>query len=302
MRPTPSKLSIFAALVMTAGATEARAQDDEPVDIDVGSSRIGGPGTSRERARDAAWNAAVEEEEMPMTEETLPPKGNKKRLPGLHKLAKQYLGGKMWKDVCDKYDQIVEENGDEGLDLNPEGRKIANKAYLECAQIASFASEWDKTEKLLRRSEKYGPSDHRHAGIRLKMTREAYRRAMSNGDIATAMAEYRKFQSAQPNEDERIWMGEELAKLAWAAYQSKDKTSMKDYMRYADEVAPMNTELRKLKSKIEGEEAVLGNILVWGGAALGLVILGTQLSKWRARAKVRAAAGGAFSDGMDEEV
>lgn len=293
----------LAAILLTPNA---QAQDEEPVDIEVGSTRIGGPGTAKQRRDDAAWDAAAEEEAQPMTEETLPPKGDKKRMPGLHKLARQYFGGKMWKDACDKYDQIVEEGGDEALDadpkLNPDAKKNAARSFYECAQIAFFGAEYDKVEKLLKKSEKYAPSDHRHAGLRHKINRENYRRSMANGDVAGAMTTFRQYQQEDKDEDERIWMGEELAKLAWAAYQSKDKIAMKDYIRYADEVAPMNTELRNLKKKIEGEEAVLSNILIWGGAAIAFVILATQLSKWRARAKVKAASGNAFdADGLDGE-
>src|SRR5574339_410520 len=96
-------LFLAAALLLPCAA---QAQDDEEgsVDIgDVGSSRIGGPGLT---AAEKKWNSDDEEEEEALTEETLPPVGHKKRIPGLHQLAKQYAGGQMWKDACEKYDQI----------------------------------------------------------------------------------------------------------------------------------------------------------------------------------------------------
>ncbi len=292
---------IFPALIFSALiAGEARAQDDEPIDIEVGSSRIGGPGTQQQRKSDDAWNAAVEEENMPMTEETLPPPGNKKRLPGLHKLAKQYFGGRMWKDACEKFDQIIDESQDAGLETDPDGKKNAARSYYECASIAFFSSEYDKTEKLLKKSEKYGPSDHRHQGLRRKMARENYRKLMANGDWQGAVEMFKKYQAEEADEDERIWMGEQLATLSWNAYSSKDKIGMKTLMEQTEQIAPMNTEYRKLKEKLEGEDSVLTNALLAGVAALLFVVGWTQFSKWRARARVRRMDGGQFG-GLDEE-
>jgi hypothetical protein len=297
-----SGICAFAALafVLLALPNIASAQDDALQDIEVGSKRIGGPGTSNERKADAAWNAAVEEEETPMTEETLPPKGDKKRLPALHKLARQYFGGRMWKESCEKFDQIVEEGGgNQALDLVPEAKKNAARSYFECGQLAFNTAELDHVERWLKKSEQLGPSEERHRLLRRKVLRESYRKLMSNGDVVSALTTFKQYQGGSPDEDERIWMGEQLAKLAWASYQSKDKVSMRDYIRYGDEVAPMNTELRKLKDKLASEEGVIPNVLMFGGAAIALVIGATQLSKWRARAKVRKLAGSDFDDNDD---
>jgi hypothetical protein len=216
-------------------------------------------------------------------------------------LAKQYFGGRMWKDSCEKYDQIVDEAQDEGLTADPDGKKNAARSYLECAQIAFFSGEYEKTERLLKKSEKYGPSDHRHQGLRRKMQRESYRKQMSNGDWQGALDSFRKYQAEEADDDERIWMGEQLATRTWAAYQSKDKVGMKQLMAAAESVAPMNTELRKLKDKIEGEDAVLTNVLLFGGGAIVLVVGATQFSKWRGKARVKRASGGGFGADLDEE-
>lgn len=282
----------------------AYAQDSEPVDIEVGTRRVGGPGTASERKADAAYEAALEEEATPMTEETLPPKGDKKRLPGLHKLAKQYFGGRMWKDACDKYDQLIEEGGDESLDLVPEGKTNAARSFYECAQLTLFSGDHDRVEKLLKKSERYAPSDHRHAAVRRKITREQFRKSMANGDVNNALTLFKKYQAEQADEDERIWMGEELAKLAWNAYQTKDRVALKELIRQTEEVAPMNTELRRLKKKIEGEENVFTNIAIWGAVAVAFVLIAKKFSTWRARAKVRRFSSGVFppSGDADKEV
>lgn len=293
--------TLFIALALSAPRVVSAQDDDAPVDIEVGSRRIGGPGTQQQQKSDAAWDAAVMEEDTPMTEETLPPAGSKKRMPALHKLAKQYFGGRMWTDSCDKYDMIIDEGGDEGLASDETGKKNAARSYYECANAAFFASDYDKVERLLKKSEKYGPSDHRHAGLRRKMTREQYRKMMSNGDWQGSVELFRKYQAEEKDDDERIWMGEQLATKAWSAYTSKDKVGMQQLITAGDSVSPMNTELRKLKEKLAAEEGVWTNVIMFGGGAVLLVILATQLSKWRQRARVKAASGGQF-EALDEDV
>jgi hypothetical protein len=288
------------ALVLAAIPAAAWAQNDDPVDIDVGTKRIGGPGTAHQRKSDDAWDKALLEEDTPMTEETLPPKGDKKRMPGLHKLAQQYFGGRMWKDACEKYDQILDEGGDEALALKPDAKVNAGRSFFECAQQAVFASDYDKAERLLKKSEKYQPNEARDTALRLKMKKEQYRKLMSNGDVNGAIAMFKQCQAVQPNEDERIWMGEEIAKKAWEAYNAKDKIATQDYLAKGDDIAPMNTSLRKLKDKISGESGALMNVLMYGGLALVLVILGSQFSKWRSRRRVLKAAGGSSPFETDE--
>jgi hypothetical protein len=288
-------------LAMLAAPLSARAQDDgdKPLDIgEVGTKRVGGPGTQSQRKAEAAEDAAYEEEATPMTEETLPKPGDKKRLPALHKLARQYFGGKMWKDSCEKYEMIISEGGEEALALTPEGKSNAARSFYECGVIAFNGSDYDKAESWLKKSEKEVPNPARNGLIRHKILKEQFRRAMANGDTNNAIAMFKKYQAEQPSEDERIWMGEEIAKRAWEAYQAKDKIAMQDYIQKGDDIAPMNTELRKLKSKLSGEEGVVTNLITYGGLAVLLVVAGTQLSKWRARQKVKRASGGAFADDL----
>jgi hypothetical protein len=290
-----------AALLLVPASTLAQDDGEKPLDIDVGSKRVGGPGTQAQRKADAAYDAAAEEEATPMTEESLPKPGDKKRLPALHKLARQYYGGRMWKDACEKYEMIVSEGGEEALTLTPEGKGNAARSFYECGVIAFNSGDYDKVESWLKKGEREGGSTSKGQLIRHKMLKEQYRRAMANGDVNNAIGMFKKYQAEQTNEDERIWMGEELAKFAWNAYQAKDKMAMDDYIKKAEDIAPMNTELRKLKSKISGEEGVLGNLIMYGGLAVVLVVVGTQLSKWRAKQKVRRASGSGFEDQLEDE-
>lgn len=298
---TSRALSLFTVALLSLAPRAASAQD-EPVDIEVGSERIGGPGTRQQQARDAAWNAAVEEEEAPMTEETLPPPGHKKRIPALHKLARQYFGGRMWKESCEKYDQIVAEGQEAALEAAPSGKSNAARSFLECAQIAQQMGDGDGVERWLKKSEKLAPPDHRHAAIRRKVMREEYRKILANGDTTGAIAAFKRYQAQQPDEDERIWLGEELAKLSWNAYNTGDKVTMKELIHQTEEIAPMNTELRQLKSKLDGEASVLRNVLIFGAAAVALVLLGTQWSRWRSRARLKGVEHNPFEDSLDDGV
>lgn len=281
----------IAALTLASLALTPKVWAQSSPDIEIGSTRIGGPGTPRQQAA----QAAVEAEEY-LTEDSLPPKESKKRIPALHTLAARYVGGKQWVDACEKYDSILDEGGQEALESDPRGKPNAFIAYLQCAKIAQAGGDFDKAERLLKKSESYGPSDHRHAGIREKMLRESYRKKLSNGDVNGAVQLFKEAQAKAQNEDERIWLGEELAKRAWTAYGNKEEMALKDLMAKLEEIAPQNTEYRKLKEKMAGEAGVAGQIAMMAGVILAVVAAGTLLSKWREAAKVKAAAGSAFED------
>lgn len=261
--------------------------DDPPLaDIDVGSRRIGGPGiTDAERAQ-TAREASGEDDDSTLTEETLPPKGNKKRLPGLHKIAGRYFRAQMWKDACDRYDQILDEEGEPGLDTDPNARKQASRSYLECGEIEYRNAKFEKAEALLKKSEKYGPSDYRHSAVRRQMKRDTYRGEMQKGNVEKALVAFRAYQSEKADEDERIWMGGELAKLAWAAYNAKDEVGLQRAIADAKSVAPLNTDLRRLEDKIEAERSVFGNMIktVLGGVVIVALLSG--FASWRARARI----------------
>lgn len=283
------RVSLFALVpLFWASPLFAQDGDDKLQDIEVGSSRIGGPGltAAERRANSDDW-----EEEEALTEETLPPKGNPKRLPGLHKIASRYYRGQMWRESCDRYDQIIEESGPEGLESNPNGKPYAARSFLECGEIEYRNQAFDKAETYLKKSEQWGPSDYRHSGIRRQMKRDAYRNEMAKGNTDKALTLFRAYHAEKPDEDERIWIGGELAKMAWEAYHNKDEVRMNRMMADLADIAPMNTDYRRLKEKIEDEGSVIGRVLLISLSAIGVALLATKLSQWRARAKVEALAG-----------
>lgn len=269
------------------GTTPALAQESSPK-ISIGSTRIGGPGaTDTERRRVAAWNA----EEEDWSEENIPAPGHKKRLVALHWLAAKYAGGKAWGEACAKYDTIIDEGGDEALTAHPEGKANAAKSYFGCARSAFTGAEWEKTERLLKKSEKYGGSSSKHANMREKMLRESYRRKLIDGDIGGAIQLYDKAQAMRNDDDERIWLGEQLSRLAWAAYNNKDRVALDDLLARIERISPMNTEYRRLQEKMSAEENIFKNAFGLAALAVGIVAAGSTLSRWAAKRRVERLTG-----------
>ncbi|MFO0726836.1 MAG: hypothetical protein U1E65_23830 [Myxococcota bacterium] len=284
----------FLVVFSTSAFAQAGGGDPGVQDIQVGSSRIGGPGlTPQERAA----NADSGEDEEVLTEENLPPKGNKKRLPALHKIAARYVRGSMWREACERYDQIVEEEGPTGMDAPPDAKGYAARAYLECANSEAAGRKFDKMELYLKKSETYGGSDYRHAAMRRKVKRETYKEEMAKGNTEKALVAFRAYQQEKADEDERIWMGAELTKIAWAAYNAKDEVNLKRAIADADSVAPMNSDLRRLKEKLEDEGSILKQIFSVAAVAVVIAFLATRFFAWRARARVEGMVEGGLGGG-----
>lgn len=285
---SPLRLLLIAGLLVSLSGPAA-AQEESSPDIDLGSSRIGGPGlTERERK----WVKSWDEPEEYLTEETLPKPGDKKRLPALHTLAARYVTTKQWKEACEKFDAIESEFQAAGVAEHPDGKKNAAWAYRRCAKIASGRSEFDKAERLLGKSEKYGPSTAKHAAIREKILREKYRKKMSAGDVDGAIKLFNQAQKMRELEDERIWLGEQLAERAWSAFETEDKIALDGLMSRLAEIAPMNTEYRRLKEKLDGQKGFLKNALMLAGGVVAFIVLWGLFSRWQGAAKVNRVAGG----------
>lgn len=288
-----SRTLLISAIALIGDVGPVAAQDEGSPSIDLGSSRIGGPGlTKRERRTVKSWD----EPEEYLTEETTPKPGSKKRLPALHTLAARYAKTKQWKKACAKFDTIESEFGMEGVIERPDGKKTAARSYLRFAKIEAKNNAFDKSETLLQKSEKYGPSTPKHEFIREGMLREQYRTKMSNGDVDGSITLYNKAQKMRRVEDERIWLGDQLAQRAKEAIQADDKIALEMLMRRLEEHAPMNTEYRALKEKQEGSEGFLQKALLMAGGIIGLIVLLNLLTRWREAAKVKKAAGNPFDD------
>lgn len=278
-------------------ASVASAQDEESSpSIDLGSSRIGGPGLT---ARERRWVKSLSQPEEGMTETNIPPPGNKKRLPHLHYLAKNYVNGKAWKDACAKYDLIIEEGGVEALEVAPFAKRYAARAYFFCGKIAYAGTDFDKAERLLIKSERFGPSSPRHEALRLKMKRDRYRKKLVDGDVNGALKLFNEAQKEDESEDERIWFGEQLAALASNAYKSGDTYRTEELMRKLEVVAPQNVEYRKLKARIEGQASVFTRLAQVVGVAIVFVVGWNLLSAWRARARLKVGPRNPFDDDED---
>ena len=198
----------------------------------------------------------------------------------------------MWSEACTRYDQIISESGVEGLETDPDGKKIAARSFFECGDQAATTLKFDRAERLLKKSERLGPSDYRHAAVRRRIQRETYRKKMLNQDVDGAMAVFDAYQSARADEDERIWMGAELAELAWSAYRAKDEVMLERYLGYAQRVSPRNPDLRRLLDQRHTEATVLPRLAIMGLLILCALGFLMKFSGWRARRRVEAIAGG----------
>ena len=119
---------------------------------------------------------------------------------------------------------------------------------------------------------------------------------MAKGNTEKALVAFRAYQAEKPDEDERIWMGAELTKIAWAAYNAKDELNLKRAIADADSVAPMNSDLRRLKEKLEDEGSILKQIFTVSIVAIVIAFIAARFFAWRARAKVEGMVeGGLFS-------
>lgn len=272
------------AVVVTLDPAFAQEEESTSPSIELGSSRIGGPGlTERERRVVRSWS----EPEEYVTEESLPDKGSRTRIPSLHILAERYYGGQQWKEACRFFQMIIDEAGLEGLTAKDGGRKRAARAFFECAQVAFRSGKLDQVEDELQRSEKLGFRSARNDYLRRKVVREEFRKKLTGGDVEGAHRLFDKYQSmGEKDEDERIWFGEQLASMAKRSLEQDDQITFKELMAKLEQIAPLNTQYRAMKEELEADAEVFKNIGVAVGAAVLVVILLSLLSSWRARARI----------------
>ena len=277
-------------LCVEAQTANSQEGDSETIDINFGSTRIGGQGLTASERRASAYDSS--DDELP-TEDNIPKVGSPKRLPHLHILAKRYTTGGMWPEACARYDQIVDESGDEGVATHPDGKKLAGKSYLKCAEKKAIIGQQEAAERLLKKSVRFfGKADYRHDTVRNNMLLESYRKKLTNRDLEGALTLFREYQSKREDEDERIRFGEQLSKLAEEAYKQKDKELMKQYISYAEQVAPRNPDLRRLKSRLETEEKAIPMAIAGGVICVFFVVFFSWFGRWRGRRKIESASGG----------
>lgn len=295
-RVSARRLPPFGAEALVAGAlfagpmllaersTSAQEEESTSPNIDLGSSRIGGPGlTERERSAVRSWD----EPEEYVTEETLPDPGSPKRLPSLHVLAERYHGGGQWNEACRFYQMILDEAGQEGLTAKDGAPRRAARAFYECAVLALGSGELDAVETNLVKAEQLGFRSQRTNVLRRKVVQARFRDKLRGGDVEGAHRLYDQYQGmGEPDEDERIWFGEELGRIARGAFEQKDQITFRETMDKLEVIAPLNPEYRALKDESAGNAELFRNIALVVGSATGAVLLLSFLSSWRARARV----------------
>jgi hypothetical protein len=279
------RVRVFLALLLIpAVLASARAEEASSIDIDVGASRrVGGRGITdaEQRAYDRAYAP-----EAPLTEANLPGPGQPKRIEGLLALADRYVSTQSWDQACIKFDQLREEAGDEVIREADRGAVEAGRAYLECAKDAYLDRDFDRVEARLEASATFIPASGRHDALRWKMLRDTYREKMTKGDVDGALARFEDLQALRESEEERIWLGEQVAAAAWQAHEAGDEIRRDRLREIGGAIAPMNVKLRRLEDQLQLTRVVGSNLLMYGLGAAALVGLLTLLSRWRSRARV----------------
>jgi len=280
------RLVTLAALGILSLSSLAHAQDSLPIELGT-SQRVGGRGVTEEAQ--ARYDAAYAPEE-PLTEANLPPPGHRKRFESLHELAERNAGGRQWKDACRFYDLIIEEGGMDAINARERGRVEAARSYLGCASNAHRKGEFDAAEALISKSvEVQGTTSSRHEALQWKIYRDQLRRKMTNGDAEGALTLYGKLSNIREDEDERIWLGEQLAEAAWAAHEEGDEIRRDTLMSHLETLAPQNTRYRALLDQMALGGEVLRSVAIYGLGGIALVTIFGLFTSWRSRARVGAA-------------
>ena len=149
--------------------------------------------------------------------------------------------------------------------------------------MAANAHEHETAEKRLALSESFGPTTPKHARVRETVLRNRYRKKVENGDLEGALPLFEEAQDMRVDEDERIWLGQQVAEAAWRAYHANDPDALTAWVQRAETIAPLNTDFRRLKDKLREKSAVFRNVI---GVMVGVIMfigLWTGLHRWRSR-------------------
>lgn len=250
-------------------------------------------------ARPLAGKAAPAVDGGDKAETNLPAPGSPKRLESLRSLAEQALRQQSWVEACRYQGMLLDEGEDGGPWANNSAlRELGARAFFRCAESAWRFGEADRVETHLNQAEALGFHPERITHLRRSVLRERFRTHARNAAWAEAERLYQDYQAAgPPDDDERIWYGEQLATHARAAFEAGDETTLGELMRKLEDVSPLNTEFRALQDERLAPTQVLQNLVWVLGASVGAVVLLSFLSRWRARSRVgRVEAKSVFRD------
>jgi len=273
------------ALLLTSTLFAPVAQDSLPIELGT-SRRVGGDGVTRDEIR---RTEAIRNQE-PLTEANLPPPGAKDREPKLKKLAMQQADYNDWDAACRLFDAWLDEFGEESLAEVDRGPEQASRSFLECARRAHGKGASDEAERLITRSaELLKQPTSRHRALRWQILRDRMREKALAGAFESAVNLNEQLQDLREDEDERIWLGERLAEAAWTAHEEGDEMERDRAMAMLEQVAPQNTEYRRLQEQLQVGDKVLRNVIMYGAGGIAVVVIFGLLSGWRSRARVGAA-------------
>lgn len=280
-----SYLHLMLSLLLSSTLLTPVAQDSLPIQMGT-SRRVGGDGITKEEIR---RSQAIREAE-PLTEANLPPPGAKDREAKLQTLAMQQADYNDWDAACRLFNAWLSEFGEESLAKVDRGPQQASRSFLECAKKAHAKGSSEEAERLIDKSAGLvsGPSS-RHQALQWKILRDRMHEKALAGAFESAMKLNEQLQAIREDEDERIWLGERLADSAWTAHREEDQFERDRAMALLEQVAPQNTEYRRLQEQMTLGDQVLRNIITYAAGGIAVVVLFGLLSGWRSRARVGAA-------------
>ncbi|MBX2810480.1 MAG: hypothetical protein KTR25_01665 [Myxococcales bacterium] len=221
---------------------------------------------------------------------SLPPLGDPSRPAALLRRAHDSYQSADWLVACEYYQMIIQETGSTPLVNSPQTKERAAQSFHKCARLVFKVHEDKKVETYLSHAEELGLRSFRHNVLRRKLVRRQYHRSLVNEDIEQAMALYAEYQArGTPDEDERIWLGDQLAQRAREALRHAQQNHFHALMSHLSVIAPQNRDYRDMKSAVDVPQQPLMRALIVTAVIILVIALFSLFSHWSAWAKVARA-------------
>ena len=216
-----------------------------------------------------------------------PAVGTSERLQRMVLDAETHYKDHNWLSACRIFQLVISESGIEALNSSPEIRDHAARSFHKCARLAFRAHDDQDVELYLVQAEKLGLHSVRHEVLRRKLVRRQYHRRLAVADIDGALDLYRTYQASGPkDEDERIWLGEQLANRAQEALDTGNQESFLYLMEHLEAIAPRNRDFRALKRAREKKRNPILSAVSIVGISVGGVLLLSGFVTWIAWLRV----------------
>lgn len=216
-----------------------------------------------------------------------PPLGDPHRVEHMIRDAETHYRDHNWLNACHIYQQVISEAGIDALNRPLEQRDHAARSFHKCARLAFRAHDDQDVESYLGNAEKLGLHSIRHEVLRRKLVRRQYHRRLAVEDVDGALSLYTAYQAAGPiDEDERIWLGEQLATRAQKALDIGNRENFLYLMQHLEAISPRNRDFRALKQALKQDQNPILSVVGIIGAIVGGILLLSQITTWIAWLRV----------------